>query len=659
MFHERSDSVMSAMAPRQPGATFEETADYTADAPGFDRPQAKGSPQSPHRYVYGSGSRPLDGYTIKRAIGRGGFGEVYYAASDSGKEVALKLITRNVEVERRGVAQCMNLKCPNLLTIHDIRSNDAGENFVVMEYVAGPSLTTILAKNPNGLPEHEVRAWLKGLVEGVDYLHDHGIVHRDLKPANLFMEEGIVKIGDYGLSKIISPEQGSEHSESIGTCHYMAPEISNGKYGKPIDIYAIGVILYELLTGRVPFEGETVGEVLMKHLTARPDLSPLAEPWKSIIGKALAKVPADRQTRALDLLPPDVAPPARAVRFIGEGKVMPPTEAEGHAALKDLGGKVRAKHDDVLRITDEEPPFYIGPNTRPPVQPGPARRFRPVQAVVPPIRWLTGVVRSRPAQPMNPAPAARAARLVAWRRRETRVVQTPAPRPQPSPPTAQPLPSVRVRIAELTGSMIWATVATALLCLPIAVTGAIDLRTDPQNLAFLFAMTLAGSWGILTANKVIEGRKVEPMIKRFIYLFVGAGLGVLGTFLSSWLLPNLTPGRPTILVFNHEIGHYLDQLDVALLGKYMTYFALAYFVNGWWKVTERDRPAKLRIWPIMKAGVLGLCLTPLWPYQELWSVCIVTMTAVVLQLASPWSSQAAAYARHVRKQEAEGIRIVA
>src|SRR5438270_1494157 len=73
-------------------------------------------PQGQNRYIFGSGARPLEGYTIKRAIGRGGFGEVYYATSDAGKEVALKLITRNIEIERRGVIQCMNLKSPNLIT---------------------------------------------------------------------------------------------------------------------------------------------------------------------------------------------------------------------------------------------------------------------------------------------------------------------------------------------------------------------------------------------------------------------------------------------------------------------------------------------------------------------------------------------------------------
>src|SRR3954449_7074006 len=133
------------------------------------RPTPQAPAQSKHRYTFGSGARPLDGYTIKRAIGRGGFGEVYYATSDSGKEVALKLILRNLEVERRGVVHCMNLKCPNLLTIHDLKSNDAGDAFVVMEYVAGPSLAGVLAQHPRGMPLNEVRAWLKGLVEGVAY----------------------------------------------------------------------------------------------------------------------------------------------------------------------------------------------------------------------------------------------------------------------------------------------------------------------------------------------------------------------------------------------------------------------------------------------------------------------------------------------------------
>ena len=139
------------------------------------------------------------------------------------------------------------------------------------------------------------------------------------------MEEGIVKIGDYGLAKLIHAGQETGHSESIGTCHYMAPEIASGKYHKPIDIYAIGVILYEMLTGRVPFEGETVGEILMKHLTARPDLSRLPEPYRTIVARALAKDPAQRPGRVYELLPPEDAPAAgrRPVHRRRQGRAYP------------------------------------------------------------------------------------------------------------------------------------------------------------------------------------------------------------------------------------------------------------------------------------------------------------------------------------------------
>ena len=141
------------------------------------------------------------------------------------------------------------------------------------------------------MPIDEVLWWMRGICGGVAYLHDHGIVHRDLKPGNIFSDEGTVKIGDYGLAKFISCSRRSGQTESVGTVHYMAPEIANGRYGREIDTYALGIILFEMLTGHVPFEGESVGEVLMKHLTAEPDLTALAEPYRDIVERALAKDP--------------------------------------------------------------------------------------------------------------------------------------------------------------------------------------------------------------------------------------------------------------------------------------------------------------------------------------------------------------------------------
>src|SRR6202165_3931542 len=105
------------------------------------------------KFTYNSGQRVLDGYTLKRGIGQGGFGEVYYALSDGGKEVALKLVRgNNLDVELRGMAQCLNLKHPTLLTLFDIRNDTHGDHWVIMEYIAAEPLSVVLNRHPDGLP---------------------------------------------------------------------------------------------------------------------------------------------------------------------------------------------------------------------------------------------------------------------------------------------------------------------------------------------------------------------------------------------------------------------------------------------------------------------------------------------------------------------------
>jgi len=246
------------------------------------------------KFIYSSGQRALEVFTLKRGIGRGGFGEVYFAVSDGGKEVALKLVRGDHCVELRGVAQCLNLKHPNLVALYDLRTDGRGDHWVVMEYVAGEPLNVVLSRHPSGLPRELVREWFLALARAVGYLHDHGIVHRDLKPGNVFLENGMLKVGDYGLSKSIGASQRTAQTQSVGTVHYMAPEISTGNYNKQIDIYAAGIILYEMLAGHVPFDGESSGEILMKHLTAPPDLSRVPVEYRPILARALAKNPAHR-----------------------------------------------------------------------------------------------------------------------------------------------------------------------------------------------------------------------------------------------------------------------------------------------------------------------------------------------------------------------------
>ncbi len=268
------------------------------------------------RFTYSSGQRVLDGYLIKRGIGRGGFGEVFYAISDGGKEVALKLVRGdNLDVEIRGMAQCLNLKHPNLLALYDLRTDAHGDHWVVMEYISGESLAGMLQRHPQGLPVELAHQWFLAMALGVAYLHDHGIVHRDLKPGNIFLENGTLKVGDYGLCKFISSSQHAAQTQSVGTVHYMAPEISTGNYNKQVDVYAAGIILYEMLTGKVPFDGESTGEILMKHLTSPPDLRLLPGEFQDIVGKALAKNPAHRY--------PTMTEMARVVESVGSGQPAP------------------------------------------------------------------------------------------------------------------------------------------------------------------------------------------------------------------------------------------------------------------------------------------------------------------------------------------------
>jgi serine/threonine protein kinase len=245
-------------------------------------------------YRYQRGDRPLEGYTIEHAVGRGGFGEVYYAVSDSGKQVALKAVQNYEDIELRGSGHCMNLKSPHLVTIFDVRHSERGDPFVIMEYVSGPSLRELLDDSPEGLGPEKAAWFIREISKAVSLLHDNGIVHRDLKPHNVFFEDGYVMVGDYSLSKVITTSHRSGHTLTVGTVHYMAPEISLGRYDRTVDIYALGVLLYEMLTGKPPFLGESMGEVLMKHMSQEADVSALPEPYASVVQKAMARDPEQR-----------------------------------------------------------------------------------------------------------------------------------------------------------------------------------------------------------------------------------------------------------------------------------------------------------------------------------------------------------------------------
>jgi serine/threonine protein kinase len=310
-------------------------------------------------YTFKHGDRPLEGFTIQRAIGRGGFGEVYYAISDGGREVALKYLKENPHVELRGVGHCMNLKSPHLVSIFDVKSNADGEYFIIMEYISGPSLRDLLIAEPRGFAPEKAAFFTKEIAKGLAYLHDRGIVHRDLKPGNIFFDDGYVKIGDYGLSKFIAVSRHSAQTASVGTVHYMAPEIGSGNYSRGVDIYALGVMLYEMLLGKVPFEGSSMAEVLMKHLSSQPELDELPAPFGDVIRKALAKDPKDRYQTVEEMTDEMLSGEAIQKSLAG-------------FSAKSLEGAVRlgGRDADSPRPSPNPPPrFARTPNMGPPPSP--------------------------------------------------------------------------------------------------------------------------------------------------------------------------------------------------------------------------------------------------------------------------------------------------
>jgi serine/threonine protein kinase len=150
------------------------TADHDDAGPRLDKQQPQQKAGGKMRFAYKTGERPLEGYKINRGVGAGGFGEVYLAVSDAGKEVALKRVQRNLEVEVRGVSQCLNLKHPNLVALYDLKYDDEGQAWVIMEYVAGESLKEVIDRNPHGLPQDEALRWFRQIARGSPICMDRG-----------------------------------------------------------------------------------------------------------------------------------------------------------------------------------------------------------------------------------------------------------------------------------------------------------------------------------------------------------------------------------------------------------------------------------------------------------------------------------------------------
>ncbi|HAA68687.1 MAG TPA: hypothetical protein DCE55_06095 [Planctomycetaceae bacterium] len=624
------------------------------------------------KFAYASGTRPLEGFTIKRGVGSGGFGEVYFATTDAGKEVALKRVQRNSDIEMRGAKQCLNFKHPNLVALFDIKYDDDDAGWIVMEFVSGESLRDALDRYPEGMPHEEIRRWFTAVVEAVGYLHQHGIVHRDLKPGNVFDDGGTVKVGDYGLSKFISGSRRHDQTESVGTFHYMAPEIGKGVYGKEVDIYALGIILYEMLAGRVPFEGESSQEIIMKHLTDLPEVSGLPDGYREVVAQALSKDPQERFTTAEEMhltlrnaagWETQVNVPARlsqtsrqhlgtvviADELAAKPGVLDATVVEHSAVSGSPEPIAQAVREGGYRFRDW---WHSTPGM---VQVGVL--VGGVLLLVLQARWLllTGIVLgfiyliyfvirntvsaltgTRDGERNATAASPVASQQPQARRRHARVSWQQVAR------TALREKDSGERFTELSGTLLLSAIVVGIVSLVMLIAagqpidGSIDMFA---RFAWLATVSMAGSWVVLMSCKFWEGEAGEPLSRRFVLLGVGLLWGFAGYFGGEFLSVTLDPSAGDQLSSDPMLRHvYPSSLfqegGAPTLASYLVYFGGLLSIMRWWKQADPLRATRFSLFTTGGTAVGALFL----PLPLPWGLMIAITTSAAVQLSAPWIS---------------------
>ncbi len=271
----------------------------------------------------------LERYEALRLLGEGGMGKVYLARQiDLGRQVVVKVMHDHIAADsmfrdrfQRETLLMARFQHPYAVTLYDASLNDPNGPCIIMEYVRGTNLETILQKNGKFAPARITR-FLSQLCEVLDSAHQEGIVHRDLKPANLMIVDfdsprEKIKVMDFGLAKLVHPDKSdlinntsiSQVEFAVGTPGYISPEQVRGEPSDHrADIYSVGVILYELLTGRLPFKGTSTMDVLLAHATELPprfhDLDinlNISRSIEQVVFSCLEKDPNNRPQTALDL----------------------------------------------------------------------------------------------------------------------------------------------------------------------------------------------------------------------------------------------------------------------------------------------------------------------------------------------------------------------
>ena len=249
-------------------------------------------------------------YRIIRRLGQGGMARVYLAQDESlHREVAIKVLADRhsddphfIERFQREARAAARLNHPNIVQVYD--QSQGGMSYIVQEYVEGETLKDLIRRESPLDPRRAITIALQ-ILAALRIAHQQGVVHRDVKPQNILMQpDGKVKVADFGIASAGGDTEMTEAGSIVGTAQYLAPEQARGlTVGPPADLYALGIVLYEMLSGRVPFEGDTAVNVAMRHvqeapqpLTERNPLVPVA--LEAVVMRALAKDPRQRYQSA-------------------------------------------------------------------------------------------------------------------------------------------------------------------------------------------------------------------------------------------------------------------------------------------------------------------------------------------------------------------------
>jgi serine/threonine-protein kinase len=264
---------------------------------------------------FGPGTR-FARFEIEKHLGRGGMGDVYLVRDTvMQRRAALKTIRPNeelspqelIEMRQRFYREAQTagrLTHPNIVTVYDV-GEDLGMSYIVMEFVEGQTLAAYMKKGRLSLPQ--IKHVIVNAATGLDYAHQNGVFHRDVKPDNIMVSKtGIVKVMDFGIARVVESEL-TKTGSIMGTPSYMSPEQVRGqKIDARSDTFSLGVILYELLTGKKPFTGDTMSSLMFSIMKDEPPQPSTLDTkidvaWDTILRKALAKEAEGRYPTAREL----------------------------------------------------------------------------------------------------------------------------------------------------------------------------------------------------------------------------------------------------------------------------------------------------------------------------------------------------------------------